>query len=531
MRKTIVVVLALALILAFNSEVLAQKSGTTSSQLFRIFLNARGAGMGEAFGGVVGDANALRANPAGLAAFGQLKPGLEFTVGHVSWALNMNLNYGIVAIPRELGTFGIGIIMFDQSSIDASDDWGVEIPHQSYSAKDIAVSLGFGRSITNLIDVGADVVYVHSGLGPSSANYFTLDLGLLAHFGEAYKYNVGLAIKNIGTKVKYGVLESDQPTLINLGLGANLFATETKTFSLGLFADANIPLKADPFFNVGAEGWLFDMIALRAGYKIGNDVIGYGSEGGLTFGVGFKFSDLISFDYAYNDLKDFGKAHRFATTFTFAPPKPKEIPLIDSDGDGIYDDDDQCKDQPEDVDNWQDADGCPDPDNDGDGILDVDDKCPIIPEIYNEYMDDDGCPDVAPLKEEVTKRPPGAEEPTVLLPTVYFDFDSYRIRPDAAATLDEVARILLERYPGKSVVVAAHTDALGSDEYNMELSRKRANSVIDYLAKKGVPKTLLTPVGYGETKPVASNDTEEGRQKNRRVEFIINTGTGGFTLY
>ena len=72
-----------------------------------------------------------------------------------------------------------------------------------------------------------------------------------------------------------------------------------------------------------------------------------------------------------------------------------------------------------------------------------------------------------------------------------------------------------------SIEIAGHTDSKGSDDYNLNLSQGRSQSVVDYLASQGIDKTRLQAHGYGETKPIDTNDTDEGRANNRRVEFTI----------
>jgi outer membrane protein OmpA-like peptidoglycan-associated protein len=115
-------------------------------------------------------------------------------------------------------------------------------------------------------------------------------------------------------------------------------------------------------------------------------------------------------------------------------------------------------------------------------------------------------------------------EVTIRLPgSVLFDFDSAQIRPDAERTLNEVAEVI-KGYAKRPVRIEGHTDSVASDDYNQKLSERRASSVQAWLAKKGIEAGRLTPRGFGETKPVADNGTAEGRQKNRRVEVIIEKG-------
>jgi len=103
---------------------------------------------------------------------------------------------------------------------------------------------------------------------------------------------------------------------------------------------------------------------------------------------------------------------------------------------------------------------------------------------------------------------------------VTFDVGSYTLRPEFRATLDKVAESLIQ-YPNSLVDVYGHTDSTGSDAFNQTLSENRARTVLNYLVSRGVPAARLRSQGFGETLPVASNDTAEGRAKNRRVEIKI----------
>ena len=134
-------------------------------------------------------------------------------------------------------------------------------------------------------------------------------------------------------------------------------------------------------------------------------------------------------------------------------------------------------------------------------------------------------PAPAPPPSEPAPPPPPPMEPPVaekiILRGVNFDFDKDDIRPDAAVILDEAARILTGTHAGSRVRIEGHADATGPDAYNQGLSERRASSVRSYLVTQGVEASKLTAVGYGESRPIASNDTSEGRALNRRVELQV----------
>ena len=187
----------------------------------------------------------------------------------------------------------------------------------------------------------------------------------------------------------------------------------------------------------------------------------------------------------------------------------------DSDGDGLLDNVDKCPQKPEDKDNFEDEDGCPDPDNDKDGFLDTEDQCPLEPENINGVKDDDGCPDEGVSKVKVTA------EKIEILDKVYFATNKDRILKKSFGVLDQVATVLIRYTNLKKIRVEGHTDDRGRDKYNLDLSQRRAESVMKYLTEKGVAPERLEAVGYGEEKPIESNKTRKGRAANRRVEFTI----------
>ena len=172
---------------------------------------------------------------------------------------------------------------------------------------------------------------------------------------------------------------------------------------------------------------------------------------------------------------------------------------LDGDGDGVVDALDKCPTVPA----PGTVDGCPVvKDSDGDGIMDDKDKCPTVPAPGTV----DGCP-VAPPPKKLT------------LEGVNFDNDKATLRPDAYGILDKAAATLKE-WGDVKVEVAGHTDSRSDDDYNMKLSQRRAEAVRTYLIGKGVAADRLTAKGYGESTPIADNETEEGRFKNRRVELV-----------
>jgi OOP family OmpA-OmpF porin len=138
-------------------------------------------------------------------------------------------------------------------------------------------------------------------------------------------------------------------------------------------------------------------------------------------------------------------------------------------------------------------------------------------------MEKEEAPPPPPPPPPMTHQPPPPPPPVaekIVLRGVNFDFDKSNIRPDAAVILDEAARILGSG-PGPAVSVEGNTDSIGTEQYNQGLSERRANSVKKYLVEHGVEESRLSTIGYGESRPIASNQTREGRALNRRVELNV----------
>jgi outer membrane protein OmpA-like peptidoglycan-associated protein len=192
-------------------------------------------------------------------------------------------------------------------------------------------------------------------------------------------------------------------------------------------------------------------------------------------------------------------------------------PKRDADGDGVPDHLDACPAVKGITGADAASNGCPEKDRDKDGVPNDKDKCPDQPESYNGFEDDDGCPDQAPMRVEVR-----SDQIVVINSHINFDFNSQQIvGEESFKALDLVAQAMKEHPEIKQVEVAGYTDNVGTRDINLEYSRKRAENCVAYLVSKGIEPSRLVAKGYGPDKPVASNDTAEGRAENRRVQFNI----------
>ena len=210
-------------------------------------------------------------------------------------------------------------------------------------------------------------------------------------------------------------------------------------------------------------------------------------------------------------------------------------PDPDPDGDGIVSSLDRCPDQAEDLDGFQDDDGCPEADNDGDGVPDTTDTCPMepggaatqgCPDSDGDEVADrvDNCVSVPGPKENagcpLYKQVVVTEVKIEIKQKIFFAFGKATILPKSFGLMNEVVQAMKD-HDKLCVRIEGHTDSKGARKVNLKLSDDRAKSVMKYLSDHQVPAGRMTSVGYGPDHPLDDNKTTEGREKNRRVEFVI----------
>jgi len=371
-----------------------------------------------------------------------------------------------------------------------------------------------------------------------------------------YSAAVGPEIVGSSSGAAAGAIE--QGSMFRWGAGVGVLLLENRHLQLGPEASGEVLFSDVSKYTTNAE-ILFD-----ARYRfLRNFEAAAGFGPGLTSGVGTP-------DY------------RFVASIAFTPEQKR--PVLDRDGDGILDVDDACPDVPGVHDEDPAKNGCPPPppDRDGDGILDADDACPDVkgvadpdpkkngcppppPDRDGDGIPDaqDACPDVKGVPDPDPKKngcppPPsdrdgdgipdvedacpdekGPRDPDpkrngcpivhvtdkeiVILEQVQFDTGRATIKPASDGLLDQVAQVLTSHPDIARLEVQGHTDNKGSRALNKKLSQDRASAVMGALVKRGVDKSRLSAKGYGQDLPIADNNTDVGRQANRRVQFSIVT--------
>ena len=206
------------------------------------------------------------------------------------------------------------------------------------------------------------------------------------------------------------------------------------------------------------------------------------------------------------------------------PKATQGCPLVDSDRDGLFDpgqglapeEEDKCPAQA----GPRETQGCPILDTDNDGIADPgqgvvpEDQCPTEPETDNDYQDEDGCPDEIP---KAVKKFTGA------IRGINFDVDKDTIKPNSTKTLSSAVKVLKD-FPDVRIEISGHTDADGSRDHNLDLSKRRAAAVKRYLVDAGIAAGRIETRGAGPDEPIADNGTRRGKAENRRIEFKLLKG-------
>lgn len=277
-----------------------------------------------------------------------------------------------------------------------------------------------------------------------------------------------------------------QGTMIKFGGGVGFLVDNKRHLQIG--PELSAALTVD---GVNSQTTNFEVLVDARYRVIDNLEIGLGIGPGLTRGIGTP------------DLRGILMAAYTPEQKRKAPPPP------DRDGDGIPDSLDACPDKAGAPSEDPKTNGCP-PDRDTDGIPDAVDACPDRRGDPNPDPAKNGCPTVEVGSKEI-----------FILDQVEFDTGKATIKPVSDPLLDKVATVLKDHPDLAKIEVQGHTDNRGSAALNKNLSRDRAEAVRKALVKRGIADNRLTSKGYGPDKPIETNDTEEGRQKNRRVQFVI----------
>ena len=407
----------------------------------------------------------------------------------------------------------------------------------------------------NMQDFVAPLGIKNPSTGRAYSNFKDMNRGFSLSFWKGIHPKIDFALKANASFRDYRAKRAGLTNKTEFGIELE------PTLNVRAFPDAAL---INPFLTVGIGGGLYTdqlgaYIPAGAGVQINFNSVTY-----LFVQAQYRW-DIVQKESKVGDnlFYSFGIAQNIGKekpkVVPPPPPPPLPPPPPDRDGDGVLDVDDKCPD----VAGLASLQGCPD--RDGDGITDLEDKCPDVPGLARYQgcpipdRDKDGindeidkCPDVpgvaryqgCPIPDTdgdgvndeedkcINEKGPASnfgcpiidiaiiERVKVAAKNVFFATASDKLLAQSNKRLNDVVTILNEN-PSYKIQIDGHTDSQGNDAYNQDLSDRRAASVKAYLVSKGIAESRLSSKGYGETTPVADNNTAKGRAQNRRVEMTL----------
>lgn len=280
----------LVLVLSFNCY--AAGSGTTAASFLKIGVGARAAAMGDAFTALADDPTALYWNPAGLIKLKERQLSATYNV----WFAEINQGYVSIGFPLSRGVLGSAINYVSMGNIEGRDEAGN--PTGSFGASDFSLCLGYANRFSDKFIFGLSGGMVQDTIAGDTKSAFLVSSGGLFEVSESL--TLGVVLQNIGTKLGSDPL----PFIMKGGLA---FRRRALTLAMDIVKPADNKI----YYCAGAEWWIKDIIALRAGYKSNEDI-----GAGITAGIGFK-RDKIQLDYAYVPYGDLGSTHRVSFGMKF----------------------------------------------------------------------------------------------------------------------------------------------------------------------------------------------------------------------
>lgn len=318
-RKYHIGLIGLVILLMLPSLVYSQaKVGTTGLNFLELGVSARAMGMAEAFTAGVTDASAVYYNPAGL----PYVYGKEVMFTHISMPAGINYEFASLVFPWEAisGVIGIGVYSLNTGDILYTDYFNMlgadsNGDKQYFSAGDFALSVSYGRFLTDKFSIGITAKFIHEGLELETTSGWAADVGTV--YNSGYKnFKIGMAITNFGPDFQYDIDNARPfPLPMNFKFGASIDIVSSDSHLLILGADGNHPADNLEKYNFGAEYWFQDKFSLRIGERFNYDSDGLTAGAGLRLPVGEEIE--LAVDYAYQDFGYLSHVHRFSIGLGF----------------------------------------------------------------------------------------------------------------------------------------------------------------------------------------------------------------------
>jgi len=445
--------------------------GSSHSVVASLGLDARAAALGWSVTGVEMGVGGMEYNPASLARL----DGRSFYLGHLSWVLDAHLSQAMLALPfRDQGVVGLSLLHFDQGTVDEVLEDGT-FTGERLGARDFQAAAALARPLGRYVDLGVKLTVFHKTLGRERAGGAMASLGVITPEIEGFRF--GAAILDAGPELRFREQKDPSPTRTRLGLSHGFEIAEL--FRIQNSLDYMVPRDNFASFGFGTEWDYRDILILRAGYRrtLEEDDTPDGDR--FHYGCGLRVGNY-RFDYAFSPKENFEAVHHMVVTFEFrgekedAAERARERAL----GRQVF----------------------------------------ARAAAYDSLLAvHEAAADSLPAEEP---QAPALPQVTILR-GITFDPGSKALDERSAGVLDEIFARLVNTPGIEGIEIQGHTDSSGDAATNQGLSLERAKVVRDYLVVLGYPERRIGVMGFGPERPLASNDTPEGRAANRRIEIHV----------
>ncbi len=463
---------------------ISDNAGTAVVTPFEVPIIAQQVAMGEALSAIP-NPNGLLTNPATMAFLN--KP--YFTTTHKKWLYDTYKSYVGLGFPSRYGYFAGGLLYNNMGTFIPVNNNVVQ-PTEMH-VYDMSLVLGYAARVHKYLSLGLNAKIEHFDYAGYTASALAGDLGAFVPYislADNIFLSFGLVAQNIGTHIRFIDSGGYRAQPLNIRAGFALNFLNLSIFDINLAGELQYPTYQDLRYNGGLEIWVKKMLALRAGYRGGGYDI---NEAKKTAGVGLKVGNF-SLDYAYVDYgKDMNDGvHRVTVSMALLGPEKKPGPVRIAD------------------DQW-------------DHVLALEKRVgKVEKDITDMKMKLDELKKICarmPVKTVVT------EKEIIHFPEIHFPFNSAEIPPSEFTKVADIADIIRRYYKGKKIILEGHADPAGSPEYNLKLSKARAEAVKKALVEMGIPAENLIVVGKGE-EGLLTHRKGPGFPgiENRRVVVIVN---------
>ena len=505
LQFSLVVALAACTAVTWPGSVDGQVAGRFAAPILNVSPYARPVAMGEAYTALAYDLGVMRYNIGGL---GGLQHPMLAAHFH-DWIEDTRQGAIDGAIPTRIGVFGLSLAYFDEGEV-LERDANFNLTGRTFQSNDLILSAGYGFAFNlfnNPLALGAGLKMVRQDLADADGTGLGLDVGMLY---TVRPFSIGATVQNLTAKKLQLGDESSYllPETMRAGAAISLPAGEQLSWNVGVDGFRFTGPDEDIRFAGGTELHVSEILAVRGGYKFyETETARWGGGFGIMIPMSWLGGSNTSFDYAYSPVDAFDtQSHRFSVSFTFGVLEQQVIAKrgeIESELEAAR----RARQEAEEA---------------RLAAMEAEGRVRDLEKLLAERLEK------AKKIAETTEGEIEVEETAVgnVLMTlrVNFDFDKSFIRPDMFDTMAKV-REILNTYIESQVWISGHCDSIGTDEYNFHLAQRRMNSVMDFLAQRGIgPGKFYNPVPYGEWRHLNDNSTPDQRFRNRRVEFLIYTG-------